>query len=521
MSSLTVNNIKFPRIITRYTIFFLIIVGLGTGIRFYFFPSNLPLNADALYYFWYSSDIYQIGKLPEDWAPLNMGWPIFVSIFFTLFDSKDIFTLMEIQRVLSVIISILIAVPTYFLCKKFVARKFALVGVSLIVFDPRLMINSFLGVTDALYILLVTTSLILILSSNKKIIYFSFVLVAFATITRGEGLIIFLLLSTIFLIKFRKDRYKIFLKYFIALGIFMLIVLPFSIHAIEVTGVDGIFIRSFNDGNHLVSNFVAIEDSKNKIIDGFELFLKYFIWVLIPNFIIFVPIGLFLIFKNRNFEKNTIILSLVMMSIPAFYVYMIPALDTRYLYVLFPIFSILSAISIEKICDKLNKQKIILVIIIIGIIISSLIFYNQQKIDYDHEKETFNIMEKISSMVTVTNVLYQESSYLKTSQTLEQWPSSNTEMGLYKYKIILLPTDKFNSLNDFITESKDNGLTHIIVDNKKTRQDFLVEIFNNEDSYTYFEKIYDSKIDGFTYHLKVFKIDYEKFDSMVNKESMD
>ena len=130
-------------------------------------------------------------------------------------------------------------------------------------------------------------------------------------------------------------------------------------------------------------------------------------------------------------------------------------------------------------------------------------------------------MEKISSMVTVTNVLYQESSYLKTSQTLEQWPSSNTEMGLYKYKIILLPTDKFNSLNDFITESKDNGLTHIIVDNKKTRQDFLVEIFDNEDSYTYFEKIYDSKIDGFTYHLKVFKIDYEKFDSMVNKESMD
>ena len=71
-------------VVTRYTVLLLIIIGLSVGIRFYFFPSDIPLTGDALYYFWYSSDIYQIEKLPDNWSPTNNGWPIFVSIFFTI-----------------------------------------------------------------------------------------------------------------------------------------------------------------------------------------------------------------------------------------------------------------------------------------------------------------------------------------------------------------------------------------------------------------------------------------------------
>ena len=278
MSQLIFNNIKFPKTITKYTILLLIIITITIGIRFYFFPSNVSLNSDALYYFWYSSDIYQIGKLPDDWSPINNGWPIFVSIFFIMFDSKDIFTLMQTQRLLSVLIAILIIIPVYFLSKKFVARKFALIGASLIAFDPRLMINSFLGSTDPLYILLITTSLVLFLSSNKKIIYFSFVLVSFATIVRGEGLIFFLVLSVMFLIRYRKERYKVFFKYLIVLGIFMLIILPVSLYRIEVIGNDGIFMRNFGDGKYLISSFTTSENSRNNIIDGLELFIKYLIW---------------------------------------------------------------------------------------------------------------------------------------------------------------------------------------------------------------------------------------------------
>ncbi|RZD38977.1 MAG: hypothetical protein CXT78_14480 [Thaumarchaeota archaeon] len=149
----TKNLLKF----SKYTWILLGIILLASIIRFYYFPFKIPLSSDALYYFWYSSDIFQIEKLPNDWSPLNNGWPIFVSLFFNVFDSKDAFTLMQIQKLLSVVSSILIIIPVYFLCKKFVARKFAIIGASLVAFDPRLMINSFLGVTDPLYLLLITS----------------------------------------------------------------------------------------------------------------------------------------------------------------------------------------------------------------------------------------------------------------------------------------------------------------------------------------------------------------------------
>jgi len=204
---------------SKYTAIILVIIGISFTIRIYFFPFDIPLTADSLYYFWYSSDIYQMEGLPSNWSPTNNSWSILVSLFFNIFDSKDIFTLMQIQKLLSVVSSILIIIPVYFLCKKFVARKFAIIGASLVAFDPRLMINSFLGVTDLLFLLLITSSLVLFLYSNKKLVYFSFALVSLATIVRAEGLCFFLVLSIMFFIRYRKGNWKTFVKYLILLRI--------------------------------------------------------------------------------------------------------------------------------------------------------------------------------------------------------------------------------------------------------------------------------------------------------------
>ena len=89
---------------SKYTVILLTIIGISFIIRFYFFPTQVPLTADTLYYFWYSSDILQIGGLPKDWYAANTGWPIFVSFFFTVLDSKDVLTLIQIQRLRSVVI---------------------------------------------------------------------------------------------------------------------------------------------------------------------------------------------------------------------------------------------------------------------------------------------------------------------------------------------------------------------------------------------------------------------------------
>jgi len=194
----SINNSRFSERFTKYTLFLIIIISTGFGIRFYFFPFDVPLTADALYYFWYSSDIYQIGGLPDDWSPGNNGWPILVGIVFSMIDTKDIFSLMQAQRIFSLVISMSITIPVYFLCKRFVSRKFALIGAALIAFDPRLIVNSFLGVTDPLFLLLISTSLVVFLYSNKKTVYITFAIIAFATLVRSEGLAIFLVLSIMF-----------------------------------------------------------------------------------------------------------------------------------------------------------------------------------------------------------------------------------------------------------------------------------------------------------------------------------
>ena len=487
------------KIFSKYSIILGIIIGISSLIRFYYFPFDVPLNSDAIYYFWYSSDIYEIGALPNNWTPSNNGWPIFVSIFFTAFDSKDIFELMQMQRILSVIISISIAVPVYFLCKKFVEKKFAVIGASLVAFDPRLMINSFFGITDPLYLLLIITSLTLFLHSNQKLVYISFIFIALSTLVRSEGLVFFVGMLIIFFIRYRKEKLKIILKYILIIGIFNLIILPSIIYQLDTNGEDGIILRTSN------SVIEILDKKENNLVFAFEVLIKYLIWITIPNFIIFIPLGIYLIFKKKTIENISIIILSGIMLIPALYAYFVPALDTRYLYVFLPMFSILAALSIQKIIINRHKANLIIIIIILAIIISSILFYDYKKIDYEHEKESFEVMQKISPLINGTNTLYPETSYFNTIQTIKQWPNLYSNM---KFDISVISTNNHNSMEEFIINSQDQGLTHIIIDDNVNRDKFLNELFFDEKKYSYLKKVFDSKDEGFNYHIKVFELDY-------------
>jgi 4-amino-4-deoxy-L-arabinose transferase-like glycosyltransferase len=514
------ENLK-NKIFSQYSLILIIIIGISCLIRFYYFPTEIPLNADALYYFWYSSDIYQIGALPNNWTPTNNGWPIFVSVFFTMLGSENIFELMQIQRILSVVISISITIPVYFLCKKFVTRKLAIIGASLIAFDPRLMINSFLGITDPLYLLLISSGLVLFLSSNKKLVISSFFVISLATTVRGEGIVFIVGLFILFFIKYKKEKYKIIFNYIIIIIIITIILLPVTMYRIDTDGKDPIFTRTISSTNDALSKITVTgeTDWKNdnvndRILNGFKILIQYLVWITIPNFIIFLPLGIFLIFKNRNFEKNTIIIITCIMMIPPLYAYTFPAnpaLDTRYLYTLFPIFSVLAVLSINRVIGKVNKSNTIIVIIISLIILSSLLFYDYKKNDYDHEKESFEIMKDISLKVKGVNNLPTESRYLSTIQTINQWPTPYSEI---EFNIEIISYQNEDNLQDWISKSKDKGLTHILIDNNQQRPDFLKEIFFEETKYTYLKKIYDSRNQGFDYQLKVFEINYELFESL-------
>jgi hypothetical protein len=61
-------------------------------------------------------------------------------------------------------------------------------------------------------------------------------------------------------------------------------------------------------------------------------------------------------------------------------------------------------------------------------------------------------------------------------------------------------------------DSKEKGLTHIVIDDVSNRPPFLIDVFNNEEKYPYLVKVFDSKDHRYKHHVKIFKIDYEKFE---------
>lgn len=490
----------------KIRISFLIIFFIGLGIRFFYFPYDLPLVIDAMDNFMYATAINYYGYLPMEWTPPNNGWPMFASFWFSIINLDNTFQYMQLQRIISIVLSSLIAIPVYFLCRKFFDEKLALIGAALFTFDPRIILNSLLGITEPLFILLGISSLVIFLRYNKKEIILSFIIAAFCTIVRSEGIFLFFTLTILFFIKYKSS--KEFLKtYLPSIAIFFLILTPIMIYRIEVSGTDGIFLRASNQAVKILSN--SDEGPDNTIINGLELFIKYLGWIMIPNFLIFVPFGIVQFFRERTKETNFIIIFLIVSSLPILYAYIVQAQDTRYFYFLYPIFCLVSLFAVKSYLTKLPRKNIMVTVIITGILIASLSFYEYKKVDYEKERELNEVAKVVTKIALGLNYHPSETRYIRAAELPSEWPFVfHDEM----FKIKAVPTDNYEDLGSFISDSR-NDLTHLIVDADPKLPKFLQDVYYNEMNYQYLDKVFDSKDKGFKHQVKLFRIDFEKFDS--------
>ena len=498
-SKLTNNSWKI------FFLFFMIFV-LGLSIRIYYIPYELPLTSDAMDNFTFASAISYYGTLPSEWSPPFIGWPVFLSFWFSIINFENTFDTMQIQKILSAVLSVLIIIPVYLLCRKFFEDKIALVGAAIFSFDPRIILNSTLGITEPLFILLGFSSLVTFLKYDKKMIFFSYLLVVCATIVRSEGVFIFFTITILFLIKFKFSK-EIIKTLIPCIVIFMIILGPISIYKIETSGYDGIFQRIAYGTDEILSN--TKQDGPNQILGGITLFVKYLGWIMIPILVIFLPLGFIQFLRNRNSETNFVLVYLIVCSIPIFYAYISQAHDTRYLYILYPIFCLISLFAVKKYISKIKNQNRIIGIIIIGILIGSLSFYEYKKMDYQKEIELYKIAEIISKKLSGVNYHPSETKFIRASELPNEWPFVMIGSGVHEIKII--QTYDSESLEEFIKNSRGN-LTHLLVDNNEDLPEFLHEVYEKGESIIYLEKEFDSKDAGFNHHIKLFKINFEKFD---------
>jgi len=475
-------------------------------LRFYYFPFGVPLTLDSLIYFWYASDTSSLGWLPNGYSFANNGWPIFLAPFFSLVKLNSMISYMEMQRIITTIISVSTIIPVYFLCRKFVENRFALFGALIFAFEPRLIQDSLFGLNNSLYILLGSLALVLFLKNRRIFTYISFVFIGFASLVRSEGLFLFFALSIVYFLRHRKSRSEL-LRYPILIIIFAVTILPLAILRIEMGGTDALTSRIINEA------IIASGSASNGIyvytVNTISTFFGFLARVMIPMFIFFVPVGVFLIFKNRTIEKTNIIVIMIVMSIPALYAYSVPALDTKYLYFLYPIFCVLAVLAMKKYVEVIRLQRTIFVIGIIIVLIGTIAFLETKLTDRENQAEYFEISKFVIDNALGVNEYYPENGYLTPAEMLREWPIRYID---YTEHTKIISTEGFDSLDAYIESAKNNGLTHVVIDDNVDRPLFIKDIFLHEEKYLYLEKIFDSTEHGYKIHVKIFKINYDKID---------
>ena len=521
------------KIFSRNTVICLGIIALaGFLIRFFYFPEGIPLTLDGALYFWYANDLSISGAFPDRYSPglglnVNNGWPTFLSVFFYFFNSENFLDYMDLQRHITIIISVTTIIPVYILCRKFCGNALSLFGATLFVFQPRIIENSLLGITEPLFILLELTCLVLFLQNDLKFKYMSFAFLALACLIRYEGIVLIVPLSVFFLLKDRTYKKNI-PRYFIAISIFILVLLPMLFVRMETLGTDGVFSHSIAAAQTYSSGSTLIH-----VNEAISTFLKSTALAVFPIFFVFLPLGIFGFFRNRSFDKYVVLFFLIFMSLTIIYASMREISDVRYYLTLFPILSLFSVYTVNEISKKFVKTKFIPIVFITAILLSSLVYLDYTKIDYEHERDAYHIGLEVSKMTSGINDYYPETKYVHNKvdiiSNLKAFPILSSEI---ENEIKLIRTNDraacakvdaietgcrqfdYNSLNEFIDAGKNQGLTHIVVDGNENRPQFLKDVFKNEEKFTYLTKIYDSSKNGYEYHLKIFKINYEKFESI-------
>lgn len=500
----------------------LIIVGVvGLTIRLYYFPYNVPITFDGIGYFWYAIDMSILGSFPTGYDFPNNGWPAFLSLFFSLLKSDNFLDFMTLQRLLTVIISVLTIIPLYLLCSRFFDKRYAVFGVAIFIFEPRIIINSLLGTTEASFLLLGTTTLYLFFGNSLRTTYASFGVAALFSLVRYEGLLIIVPLSILFFMKHKSER-KIIFKFFLAASVFLLIVIPMAYIRTQTQGYDG--LTSHVIAGAVAHQYISVYPDTDEsyyfhvIQTTFMNLGKYLGWIMIPSFIWFVPLGVILIIKNKvykkiNYKKLTLLLFTLSMLIPAAYAYSRGYEETKYLYILFPVFCLLSAYFMKSITIKFFELNKIFVPAIIILIALSVVFLELRGPDNQYDKEAYLVALRLFDLADGINN-YQQHEYAETAfLTKYEFPILKNTIS-QKPKILYIEE---NSLEDYLLAGKKEGLTHIVIDNYK--QDlypkFLVDVFYHEEKYSYLAKVFDSSELGYKYRAKIFEINYKKFDKML------
>jgi 4-amino-4-deoxy-L-arabinose transferase-like glycosyltransferase len=250
---------------------------ISLSFRMSVYDPTIPILLDALNFLSYAIDINVLGGLPENYAVSKPGWSILLAGLFSVFDFSETNSYMQLQRITSIFISSIIIFPVYFLCNVFVEKKYSIIGATMFAFAPRLVENSMYGSTEPLFILFLTTTILLFLKNSKKCTYISFLFAGISTLIRPEGFFLFLAMSFLLIFKLKNEKFK-FPKYLSAITIFFIVLLPFALYTEDtnpemsvfsrIIGSSAQYFQTSDEETHITSDNRLVTTSKISAITG-------------------------------------------------------------------------------------------------------------------------------------------------------------------------------------------------------------------------------------------------------------
>ena len=506
-----IKNRKYNSDLSRSLFFLIIIIIVGFIIRINYLPDNIPLTLDAFRYFLLGMDISILGNLPIDYDKANSGWPLFLSVIFQTFRSENYLDYMTLQRMCSIIFSVLSVIPMYFLAKKFFRQEIAMVGACFFLFSPYIIENSLLGITDSLFIFLIVSFLSLFFSDKKTSIICSFFVLGISSLVRYESLLLIIPTTIIFLAKYRSNiSFRKF--YWVGLALFFLAIIPMALWKIQM-GMDDGLASSLLGGAYVVINENSINSEtidRFDIVRGIINLPKYVGASLLPICFIFVPYSIISLLRKENKNFRYLVLMGVFALIPALYACSRGFEEIRYVFVALPILIIASLFLIEKIILRFGKQNVVAGGLITLIMVSSIIYLDFREPDYEYEREAIQVAKFVSDLPEKINGYGPEAYYVEVMALEDhKFPILSSEIHFQKK----LTFASGNTIEEIFKNFKNEQTSYLAIKESSIKDNQVLKEIFYEERDTYFTKIYDSKDHNLKeFNIKIFKINFEKLE---------
>jgi len=535
----------------KQIIFSLILISLiSLGFKLSVVDFAIPVNSDNLDY-----ALNAIAHTDGDFSQSShrgMGWSLFTSIFFGFINSENFLDYSNTIRILSMVVGISSIPIMYLIGRKFFDQRYSLVVASLFAFEPHLNYNSTLGLSEPILILAIIGAFYFILNQNTRFVIISLIMAGIVYWIRINGFWVFVVISIIYFLTQKKSR-KFLANYGIAVAVFLLVISPVLIERNEEFGdpfysvyKDTIFAGSYElmlkaqVDNEKISAFDYIENYgilsfvNNYILIGIYNTLVVTARLTLPYLFILIPFGILFSFRafdqKSNFIKANWIFILSSMGLVIVIMAIIP--EPRFVLYLLPFLIIFSVIPIQRVVEYgldtfsfSRKQKdFFLIGVLITIIIVSSILIIRYAPDSELEAEKLEFSKyALNNLHGVTLQDYEGSldyvGYLLLSESTEN-RKINSSIIQNTYKQFEDTNGPIGTnIEELIADGKNYNLKYIISNETPGfLHPFTDALYYNYEQYPYLKKIFDSSNQGFKkLKIKVFEIDYEKFNKLLNE----